>query len=106
EGLLGIEAFFTSAPVTAGQTFLQVPSVDAMIEIGVEPFRRELARRGALYDVISAYAQSLIAQMMQLAACHAVHSLRQRYARWLLQTHDRMRRDSFYLSQEFLAETL
>ena len=44
--------------------------------------------------------------MMQLTACNAVHSLRQRYARWLLTTHDRIRRDSFYLTQEFVATTL
>src|SRR5581483_7220649 len=106
EGMLGIEAFFISSPVSPGQTFLQVPSDDGMIQIGVEPFRRELGRGEALYEVISTYAQSLIAHMMHLAACNAVHSLRQRYARWLLMTHDRMRRDSFYLSQEFVATTL
>ncbi len=106
EGMLGIEAFFSSSPVTPGHSFLQVPSDAGLIQIAVEPFRRELARGGALYGVVSTYAQSLIAHMMQLAACNAVHSLRQRYARWLLMTRDRIRHNSFYLSQEFLAVTL
>ncbi len=50
EGMLGIEALFSSSPVTPGQTVLQVPSDDGLIQIAVEPFRRELARGGALHD--------------------------------------------------------
>jgi CRP-like cAMP-binding protein len=41
--------------------------------------------------------------MMQMTACNARHSVRQRCARWLLTTHDRMHRREFTLSHEFLA---
>lgn len=106
EGMLGIEALFSSSPIAPGQAFLQVASDDGVIQVAVDPFRDELARQASLHNVVSAYAQTLFAQMMQAGACNAIHSLRQRYARWLLMAHDRMGSDSFYLSQEFLAVTL
>ena len=52
------------------------------------------------------YAYALMVQMAQGAACNRAHSAEQRCARWLLQTHDRVRRDSFDLTQDFLAEML
>src|SRR5258708_40221361 len=35
--------------------------------------------------------------------CNGKHSIRQRCARWLLMTHDRIGAETFPLSQEFLA---
>jgi len=43
---------------------------------------------------------------MQSTACNAVHSVEQRLARWLLMAHDRVERDEFPLTQEFLAMML
>jgi DNA-binding FadR family transcriptional regulator len=40
------------------------------------------------------------------AACNRVHTVRQRAARWLLMTADRMDSASFELTQHFLAEML
>ena len=44
--------------------------------------------------------------MMQSTACMALHSVEQRCCRWLLMTHDRVHRDEFHLSHEFLAMML
>jgi CRP-like cAMP-binding protein len=43
---------------------------------------------------------------MQCTACNALHDVRQRCCRWLLQTHDRVDADDFLLKQEFLAVML
>ena len=43
---------------------------------------------------------------MQSTACNAVHSVEQRLARWLLLAHDRVGRDDFPLTQEFVAMML
>ena len=43
---------------------------------------------------------------MQSTACNAVHSVEQRLARWLLMAQDRMGRDDFPLTQEFVAMML
>ena len=44
--------------------------------------------------------------MMQSTACMALHPVQQRCCRWLLMTHDRVGRDDFHLSHEFLAMML
>jgi CRP-like cAMP-binding protein len=43
---------------------------------------------------------------MQSAACNALHGVKQRCCRWLLQTHDRVGADDFRLKHEFLAVML
>ena len=45
-------------------------------------------------------------QTMQSAACNARHQIQERCPRWLLMTHDRVGRDEFHLSHEFLAVML
>ena len=44
--------------------------------------------------------------IMQSTACNAVHSVEQRLARWLLLAHDRVGKDEFPLTQEFVAMML
>ncbi len=63
-------------------------------------------RSPRLGDIFSRYSDLLVAQMMQSAACNAVHSLEQRCCRWLLATHDRAGVDVIHLTQESLAEML
>jgi CRP-like cAMP-binding protein len=105
EGMLGIEAFLRSDAVAPGETVVQVPDTDAVM-MSVEDFRREIARHGAFHDILGRYTQVVIAQMMQTTACNALHDVRQRCARWLLMTHDRMHERDFHLSHEFLAVML
>ena len=61
----------------------------------VAAFRREMARRGPLYELVGRYAQALIGMMMQSTACNGLHAVEQRCARWLLMTHDRVEADTF-----------
>nr|WP_249223039.1 helix-turn-helix domain-containing protein [Noviherbaspirillum sp. L7-7A] len=42
----------------------------------------------------------------QSTACNALHGVEHRLARWLLQSHDRVRQDQFLLTQEYLAAML
>jgi CRP-like cAMP-binding protein len=44
--------------------------------------------------------------LSQLAACHGLHEIEERLARWLLMVQDRLESDNFVLTQEFLAEML
>ena len=43
---------------------------------------------------------------MQIAACNKSHVLEARLARWLLMVRDRLGRNEFYLTQDFLARML
>nr|WP_275585668.1 helix-turn-helix domain-containing protein [Geodermatophilus sabuli] len=51
-------------------------------------------------------AQALFTQVSRNAACNRVHTVRQRAARWLLMTADRMDSSRFDLTQHFLAQML
>jgi CRP-like cAMP-binding protein len=105
EGVVGVEAFLSADAVAPGDVLIQVPDTNAEM-LGVDTFRRELTKRGALHHLIGRYTQVFIAQMMQTTACNARHQVQQRCARWLLMTHDRMHGQDFTLSHEFLAVML
>ena len=62
--------------------------------------------RPAVRDLVSRFADALLAQLMQSAACNALHSVDQRCARWLLAAHDRAGERGLPLTQEALAEML
>jgi CRP-like cAMP-binding protein len=100
EGMLGIGVFLGDR-AGAGRTFLQVPDgpVPSML---VADFIDESAG-GPFRDVVALYAQANLLQIMQCAACNALHDVKQRCCRWLLQTQDRVGASEFVLKQEFLA---
>jgi hypothetical protein len=50
--------------------------------------------------------QAMIAQISQTAACNRLHPVEARYARWLLEVRDRIDRDEFDLTQEFVSQML
>jgi CRP-like cAMP-binding protein len=105
EGMVGVEAFLSVDAVAPGETLIQVPDTDAWA-MSVQDFRREMEKQEAFHNLVGRYTQVAIAQMMQSAACNALHQVQQRCARWLLMTHDRMHEQDFHLSHEFLAVML
>jgi CRP-like cAMP-binding protein len=60
----------------------------------------------ALYRVLHRYSEFVYETVAQSAACNRLHVIEQRCARWLLMSQDRVGRDTFDLTQEFLAEML
>lgn len=69
-------------------------------------FRELVQRCDTMRHVLQRYAQALLCQMAQLSACHCLHSIRERCARWLLMTDDRVGSMPFRLTQEFFAQML
>lgn len=59
-----------------------------------------------LRNLLCRYSDFLLAQVMQLVACNAFHSIEERSARWLLQAQDRADSDRLVLTQEGLAGML
>ena len=66
-------------------------------------FERELARSGALRDMVDRFSNTLIQAMVQGVACNRFHPPEQRASRWLLGVHDRLGRNHFELRTGFLA---
>ncbi len=59
-----------------------------------------------LRRLLHRYSEFVFETAAQSAACNRLHVIEQRCARWLLMSQDRVGRDSFDLTQEFLAEML
>ena len=104
EGLVGINAFFGGGTSDA-ESMVQVPGATATV-LPVSVFKSEVARSGAFQDCVQRYSRGMMGLVMQSAGCLALHSVQQRCCRWLLMAHDRVGRDEFHLSQEFLAAML
>lgn len=69
-------------------------------------FAKEIRRSPQLQQGINRYANALMAQVSQTAACNRFHVVVARLARWLLMTRDRVRSGEFRLTHEFLAHML
>jgi CRP-like cAMP-binding protein len=59
-----------------------------------------------LHRLLHRYSQFVFETVSQSAACNRLHVIEQRAARWLLMSEDRVGRNQFDLTQEFLAEML
>lgn len=60
----------------------------------------------AIGQLLTAFITTLLSQVLQSAACNAVHSAEQRCARWLLTAMDRSGSECLALTHEFMAEML
>ena len=103
EGMVGLPVFL-GIDRTSTQAFCQVPGEALRMKTGV--FRRAIRRGGQLPVVLNRYTLALIFQTAQSAACGRLHSVRQRCARWLLQTHDCVRSDAFPFTHQLLSQML
>jgi CRP-like cAMP-binding protein len=59
-----------------------------------------------LRNLINRFQAIILIQARQNAACHALHSVRSRLCRWLLQSQDMIGSETFTLTQEFLSHML
>jgi hypothetical protein len=101
EGMLGVGVFLGDR-VGAGRTFQQVPD-GPFPSMTARRFVQESGTAGPFHDVVALYAQAHLLQIMQGTACNALHAVKPRCCRWLLQTQDRVGSSEFLLKQEFLA---
>jgi hypothetical protein len=74
--------------------------------VDAKDFRELVERCTMLHGLLHRYSEFVYETVAQSAACNRLHVIEQRCARWLLMSHDRVGRDSFDLTQEFLAEML
>lgn len=104
EGMVGIPVFLQAAYTSAHESFSQVPGTSWQMR--AEAFTALANQGGVLQALLQRYTQALFSQISQSSACNRLHTVEQRCARWLLQTHDRVTGDEFLLTQEFLAQML
>jgi CRP-like cAMP-binding protein len=71
-----------------------------------EALREEFERGLGLQDLMLRYANILLTQVSQSAACNRFHTLEERLSRWLLISRDRTSGETINLTQEFLSYML
>lgn len=95
--LLGARASSLDALVQGAGTAISMP---AAVLLNLTESNRSFRDRLLLY------AQCFHVQVSQTAVCNARHTVPQRLARWILETHDRMGQPELSLSHEFLSYML
>jgi CRP-like cAMP-binding protein len=83
---------------------MQMPGYGYMATM--EAAQAEFARAGDFQRLALRYVQAQLTQVTQSAACNARHDVEQRLSRWLLLCADRVRSNTFNISQQFLADMI
>jgi CRP-like cAMP-binding protein len=108
-GIVGNEGF-TGTPAAVG---LSTSPLQAVVQISgdgfrvdVEALQNTLGSTPNLRLLLSRYAVVQGMQVAQTAACNRLHDIKQRLARWLLLTQDRVDSESLPITHDFLATML
>jgi CRP-like cAMP-binding protein len=103
EGCTSVQAILGAA-TSSVRLLVQIPG-DAT-RMSRAAFARAMETMPSFHDLMYAYAQAFLEQVLVSVACNGAHSLKQRLARWLLMMRDRGDGDVLRISQTLLAEML
>jgi CRP-like cAMP-binding protein len=103
EGVVGI-ALFLGGDTAPNQAVVQIAG--AALRLGARAVLEEFKRGEAFQHLLLRYTQALITQISQTAICNRLHPVEQRFCRWLLLSHDRVKSDKLEMTQELIAMML
>lgn len=103
EGVIGIQAFL-GVETTPTRIVAQIGG--SAVRMRADVFREEFNRGGRLKDLLLRYTHALFAQVLHTAACNHLHSVEERFSRWLLMIHERATMDNLPLTQELISRRL
>jgi CRP-like cAMP-binding protein len=103
DGFVGM-AVFHGAPSSRLKAIGQITGKAR--RMAAEDFLELTLECEAFDELLHRYSQFVFETVAQSAACNRLHVIEQRCARWLLMSQDRVGRNRFDLTQEFLAEML
>jgi CRP-like cAMP-binding protein len=103
EGVLGITPYLGIDEAVA----LAITQVSGeALRMSVEDFK-EAAKSDKHFDtILRRYTHALLMQIARSGGCNSLHTVEERYTRWLLMMHDRTKVDVFAFTQEFLSSML
>ncbi len=108
-GLIGNEGM-VGAPILMGARHSNSQALILMegkaLRLPAAVLRKEAKRSSRMRELMLTYANALLAQSAQLAACHRYHTPQARLARLLLMIDDRMKTAELRITQELLARLL
>src|SRR6204780_2507094 len=103
EGCSGVQAVF-GAKSSSVRLLVQIPGSAAKMSRAA--FTRAMGSMPSFRNLMYAYAQAFLEQVLVSVACNGAHSLQERLARWLLMMRDRGDDDALEITQNLLAEML
>ena len=103
EGMVGL-ALFMGGDTTASSARVLVAGAAYRLPAG--QLRLAFERAGSLRLLLLRHAQSLMAQIAQVAACNRHHPIEQQFSRWLLCALDRAPTGDLVMTQELVSHTL
>jgi CRP-like cAMP-binding protein len=103
EGVVGV-SLFMGGDTTPSSAVVQTAGNAYRLER--LRLKREFDRNGLMQRLLLRYAQALVTQMMQTAACNRHHSVEQQLCRWLLSTLDRAPSHELIMTQQLVASML
>jgi CRP-like cAMP-binding protein len=103
EGAVGI---FAALGSRRAHTRAVVQVRGSASRIAASRFRKVAEESEAVRRIVVRYAEMLLIQVQQTAACNALHPVEARLSRWLLQARDRLASNKINLTHEFLSQML
>jgi CRP-like cAMP-binding protein len=101
EGMVGISVLLGSNKMVS-QAVVQVAG--HAVRMKADIFRRVVTPGCKLYSLLLRYTLVLMNLISQTSVCNSLHSVEQQCCRWLLICQDRVKSNSFVLTQEFLSK--
>lgn len=103
EGVVGI-ALFMGGDTTPSSAVVQTAGQAWRLDRHL--FEQAFERPGVMQNLLLRYAQALMTQVSQTAACNRHHSVEQQLSRWLLLSVDRAPDRDLVMTQELVANML
>ncbi len=103
EGMVGLPIFLG---VKTSSNHVIVQGDGTALRIKTEDFLKECGRCNSLPKLLQRYTHSLLTEASQRVACTRFHLIKDRLVCLLLMMHDRMKTDTFKMTQEILSKML
>jgi CRP-like cAMP-binding protein len=103
EGFTGVQAALGDKTSSA-RFLVQIPGSAA--KLSRVAFKRAMQLMPSFRNLMYAYVQAFLEQVLVSVACNGAHSLKERLARWLLMMRDRSDDDVLEITHNLLAEML
>lgn len=108
-GTIGTEGFAGIEMLAGGDRWTETTICQiegACLRMSAVDFREAIAGDTPLRHITQRYMLVYLRLVSQSVACNRLHTIEARFARWILMTQDRVERNEFRLTQEFVASML
>ncbi|MBK4735133.1 Crp/Fnr family transcriptional regulator [Noviherbaspirillum pedocola] len=108
-GTIGSEGFSTIDVLTGSNRSLETvvcQIAGASLRLPLSVFREAMQTETVLGRLAYCYLRAYLAQVSQSVACNRLHTTEERFAKWMLMSHDRVPGDEIRITQEYLATML